>query len=53
MEYNDTKPCTELEPFIHSCWEMKGGEYDRQWERNLDGCAGLVSRIHRQYSFAG
>jgi AraC-like DNA-binding protein len=46
MEYKETKPCTELEPFIHSFWEMKGGEHDRQWERNFpDGCAGLVLNL--------
>jgi AraC-like DNA-binding protein len=43
MEYKETKPCTELTPFIHSFWEMKGGEHDGQWERIFpDGCAGLV-----------
>lgn len=46
MEYKEIKPCKELEPFIHSFWELKGGEHDRQWERNYpDGCAGLVLNL--------
>ncbi|MBF9255031.1 helix-turn-helix domain-containing protein [Pontibacter sp. 172403-2] len=43
MEYNEIKPCTALEPYIHSFWELKGDENDRYWERNFpDGCSGLV-----------
>ncbi|WP_162425579.1 helix-turn-helix transcriptional regulator [Pontibacter pudoricolor] len=46
MEYNEIKPHKELEPFIHSYWELKGDEPDRQWERNFpDGCAGLVMNL--------
>ncbi|MCE7044431.1 helix-turn-helix domain-containing protein [Dyadobacter sp. CY312] len=46
MEYKETTPCIELVPFIHSFWEMKGGEHDRQWERNFpDGCPGLVINL--------
>ncbi|KRB57468.1 helix-turn-helix transcriptional regulator [Flavobacterium sp. Root186] len=46
MEYKETKPCTELEPFIHSFWEMKGSEQDKQWERIFpDGCTGLVLNL--------
>ena len=46
MEYKEVKPCLELEPFIHSFWELKGGESDRQWERNFpDGCPGLVLNL--------
>ena len=43
MEYKEIKPCTELIPFIHCYWELKGDDRDGQWERNFpDGCAGLV-----------
>jgi AraC-like DNA-binding protein len=46
MEYKETKPCIELEPFIHSFWEMKGSEQDKQWERIFpDGCTGLVLNL--------
>ena len=46
MEYIETKPYKELEPFIHSYLELKGEDSDRQWERNFpDGCAGLVMNI--------
>lgn len=46
MEYKEKKPYKELEPFIHSYWELKGEERDRQWERNFpDGCAGLVMNL--------
>lgn len=46
MEYIETKPYKELEPFIHSYWELKGEESDGQWERNFpDGCAGLVMNL--------
>ena len=46
MEHKEIKPCIELVPFIHSFWELKGGESDRQWERNFpDGCAGLVLNL--------
>lgn len=46
MEYREIKPCGELAPFIHSYWELKGGELDRQWERNFpDGCAGLAMNL--------
>ena len=43
MKYKEIKPCEELVPFIHAYWELKGGENDKQWERNFpDGCPGLV-----------
>jgi AraC-like DNA-binding protein len=46
MEHKEIKPCIELEPFIHSFWELKGGENDRNWERNFpDGCSGLVLNL--------
>jgi AraC-like DNA-binding protein len=46
MKYEEINPCEELRPFIHCYWEMKGGELDRQWERNFpDGCAGLVINL--------
>lgn len=46
MEYKEIKPCTILEPYIHSFWELKGEENDRQWQRNFpDGCSGLVVNI--------
>lgn len=46
MKFRETKPCVELEPFIHAFWELKGDESDRQWERNFpDGCPGLVINL--------
>lgn len=46
MEYIETKPCKELDSFIHSYWELKGDDSDNQWERNFpDGCAGLVMNL--------
>ncbi|MAC94751.1 MAG: AraC family transcriptional regulator [Flavobacteriales bacterium] len=46
MEYIEIKPYKELEPFIHSYWELKGEELDRQWERIFpDGCVGLVMNL--------
>lgn len=46
MEYKEIRTCIELEPFIHSFWELKGGEGDNQWQRNFpDGCAGLVMNL--------
>lgn len=43
MEYKVIEPYKELVPFIHSYWELKGNEQDRQWERIFpDGCAGVV-----------
>lgn len=46
MEHKEIKPCIELQPFIHSFWELKGGETDRQWERIFpDGCPGLVLNL--------
>jgi AraC-like DNA-binding protein len=46
LEYKEIKPCTELKPFIHSFWELKGTQHDRQWERIFpDGCAGLVMNL--------
>ena len=46
MEYKEIKPYKELEPFIHSYWELKGDEHDSQWERNFpDRCAGLVMNL--------
>jgi len=46
MEYKEIKPCIELEPFIHSFWELNGNEHERQWERNFpDGCPGLVMNL--------
>ncbi|WP_343690474.1 AraC family transcriptional regulator [Chitinophaga sp.] len=46
MEYKEIKPCKGLASFIHSYWELKGNEPDRQWERIFpDGCAGLVINV--------
>lgn len=46
MEYEEITPCTALSPYIHAFWELKGGNEDRQWERNFpDGCAGLVINL--------
>lgn len=46
MTYQETKPCVELQPFIHAFWELKGDETDGQWERNFpDGCPGLVVNL--------
>lgn len=46
MKYKEIKPCIELGSFIHSFWELKGNEHDRQWERIFpDGCAGLVINL--------
>lgn len=46
MKHTEIKPYKALEPFIHSYWELKGDESDRQWERNFpDGCAGLVMNL--------
>lgn len=46
MKYIETKPYKDLEPFIHSYWELKGEDSDSQWERNFpDGCAGLVMNV--------
>jgi AraC-like DNA-binding protein len=46
MKYKEIKPYKKLKPFIHSYWELKGNEHDRQWERNFpDGCAGLVMNL--------
>jgi AraC-like DNA-binding protein len=46
MEYKEINPCTTLEPYIHSFWELKGGDHDKQWERNFpDGCSGLVVNL--------
>lgn len=43
MKYREIKPYVDLEPFIHTFWELKGDENDRQWERNFpDACPGLV-----------
>lgn len=46
MKYKETKPCTELQPFIHAFWELKGEDTDGQWERNFpDACPGLVMNL--------
>jgi len=46
MNHREIKPCKNLEPFIHSYWELKGEEPDRQWERTFpDGCSGLVINL--------
>lgn len=46
MKHKEIKPCPELAPFIHSFWELKGEDKDRQWERNFpDGCPGLVINL--------
>src|SRR5690606_14150028 len=46
MKYTEKKPHKELEPFIHSFWELSGSEFDSQWERNFpDGCGGLVMNL--------
>ena len=46
MEYKEVKPYKDLAPFIHSYWELKGNQHDKQWERTFpDGCAGLVINL--------
>lgn len=46
MKYKETRPCTALQPYIHSFWELKGDNGDRQWERIFpDGCPGLVVNV--------
>lgn len=46
MKYKEIQPCTALEPYIHSFWELTGEEDDRQWERIFaDGCPGLVVNL--------
>lgn len=35
MKYQDIKPSVELEPYIHSFWELKGEVNDSQWERTF------------------
>lgn len=46
MDYLEIKPHKDLEPFIHSYWELKGNEHVCQWERIIpDGCAGLVMNL--------
>ena len=46
MEYKKHKPSKELEPFIHFYWELKGDEFEEQWERVFpDGCAGILMNL--------
>src|SRR5690606_74226 len=46
MEYKEISPITALRPYIHTFWELKGEDLDKQWERNFpDGCAGLVINL--------
>lgn len=46
MEYKDLKPQADLARFVHSFWELTGGERDQQWERIFpDGCTGLVINL--------
>ncbi|WP_028980712.1 helix-turn-helix domain-containing protein [Sporocytophaga myxococcoides] len=46
MKYQDIKPSIELEPYIHSFWQLKGEVKDSQWERTFpDGCAGLIINL--------
>lgn len=46
MTFQQIQPCKELEPFIHSYWELKGSVRHEQWERIYpDGCAGLVLNL--------
>lgn len=46
MEYIEIKPCTALKPYIHSFWELRGEDDDKQWERIFpDGCPGLVINL--------
>lgn len=46
MEYKEIELCTTLKPYIHSFFELKGDESDKQWERNFpDGCAGLIMNL--------
>lgn len=46
MKYRKISPCKELASFIHSYWELKGDESDKQWDRIFpDGCAGLVINL--------
>ncbi|SHG44627.1 Helix-turn-helix domain-containing protein [Fodinibius roseus] len=46
MKYKEIQPSTALDPYIHSFWQLKGEENDRQWERIFpDGCPGLVINL--------
>lgn len=46
MKYKEIKPSAALEPYIHSFWELKGADNDKQWQRNFpDGCPGLVINL--------
>jgi len=46
LKFKETKPCAALEPYIHSFWELKGADNDKQWERNFpDACPGLVVNL--------
>lgn len=46
MKYTETKPCSELQAYIHCFWELTGGDNDKKWERNFpDGCSGLVMNL--------
>lgn len=46
MKHNEAKPCVALATDIHSFWELKGEESDRQWERIFpDGCSGIVINL--------
>ena len=46
MKHNEVKPCVELETYIHSFWELKGGDSDNQWDRIFpDGCPGIVINL--------
>jgi hypothetical protein len=35
MKYIEIKPHKKLTPFIHSFWELRGDEQDKQWDGNF------------------
>ncbi|HUH19394.1 helix-turn-helix transcriptional regulator [Albibacterium sp.] len=46
MEYKEISPIIALTPYIHTFWQLKGDDLDKQWERNFpDACAGLVINL--------
>lgn len=46
MDYSEVKPCSALQPYIHSFWQLQGGGDDSQWERIFpDGSPGIVINL--------
>lgn len=46
MEYKKIKPCSNLEPYIHFYWELKGTGVEKQLERVYpDGCVGIFINV--------